>query len=83
MLLTIKATPGAPQTQIKRFENGILYVAVAAPPEKGQANDALVRFLAKKFGVPAGEIKVVSGATARLKRVKLPVTEEQLRAAVE
>jgi uncharacterized protein (TIGR00251 family) len=78
MLLTVKVSPGAPKTAIKRYENGILYVAVAAAPEKGEANAALIRFLAKELGVAAGEINVVTGAAGRMKRVKLPLTEEVL-----
>ena len=76
MLLTVKTTPNSPQTAIKRFENDILYVAVAAPAEKGQANDTLIRFLAKLLKTPASEIKILSGQTARLKKIKLPIKED-------
>ena len=75
MLLTVKASPNAPKTLIKRYENGILYVAVAAPAEDGEANKTLLKFLAKTFGVPLSEIKLLSGSTARLKKVKLPLEE--------
>ena len=75
MILTAKTTPNAPKTQIKRYENGTLYIAVAAPAERGEANDALVRFLAKTFQIPTTEIKILSGKTARLKKINLPMEE--------
>jgi uncharacterized protein (TIGR00251 family) len=79
MILTVKTTPNAPKTEIKRFENGILYMAVAAPAEKGEANDVLVRFLAKFLQIPVGDIKILSGKTARMKKIKLPFEEAALR----
>jgi uncharacterized protein YggU (UPF0235/DUF167 family) len=42
---------------------------VAAAPVDGDANDAVVRLLAKWLGVPKSKIEVISGATMRLKTV--------------
>jgi len=78
MLLTVKVFPGAPKTAFKRFANGILYISVAAAPQKGKANGELVRFLAEKLKVSANDIKIVSGGAGRLKRVKLPIPENIL-----
>jgi uncharacterized protein YggU (UPF0235/DUF167 family) len=44
---------------------------VAAPPVDGAANDELVRFLAKRLGVPASSVRVVSGMTGRRKLVEI------------
>lgn len=79
MIVTVKVTPGAPRTCVKRFENGILYVAVAAPPEKGRANDALVDFVAEQFGLKKQQVQIVSGQTSRLKRLQIPVEEQQIQ----
>jgi len=75
MLLTIKVTPGAPKNAIKRYENNVLYVAIAAPPEKGKANRELIRFLAEKFNLSPNEIEIVSGASSKIKHVKLPLNK--------
>ena len=40
---------------------------VTAVPEAGRANEALVRLLAKQWGVPRSSIAVVAGATDRSK----------------
>jgi len=79
VILTVKVTPAAPKACIKRYENGILYVAVDAPADKGEANKALVRFLAKTFRISVAEIKLLSGAAARMKRIKLPMEEAAVK----
>lgn len=48
-----------------------LCVAVRAAPEDGQANDALITFLAKHFGVRKSAIELKSGATGKQKRFVL------------
>ena len=46
-------------------------VRVAARPEGGKANDALVRLLADTLGLPRRDVTVVSGHAARDKIVSL------------
>jgi uncharacterized protein (TIGR00251 family) len=75
MILTVKVTPNAKHNAIKRFENGILYVAVAAPAEGGKANAELVRYLKTVFGE---SVKLLTGSTARMKHIGVNLTQEQL-----
>jgi len=44
-------------------------VRLTAPPADGAANEALVRFLAGRLGVPRSAIELVSGKTGRAKLV--------------
>ena len=53
------------------LSDGTLKVRVAAPPEKGRANDALCEFLARKYGVPRSSVGVISGHTSALKLVRV------------
>lgn len=48
-----------------------LKVRVRAVPEKGAANNALEKFVAKALGIPASRVAVSSGATARLKTLRV------------
>jgi uncharacterized protein len=54
-------------------------VRVAAAPADGAANDEVIKLLAKSLGVPKSSVKLVSGQTARLKRVELPLGEAEIR----
>jgi uncharacterized protein YggU (UPF0235/DUF167 family) len=56
---------------------------VAAPPERGRANEALIKLLAGSLGVPRSRVSVVGGQTARRKIVEvdgldLPEIERRL-----
>nr|WP_205691766.1 DUF167 family protein [Caulobacter sp. 602-2] len=48
-----------------------LKVRVSAPPVEGEANAALVAFLAKRLGLSRSAVRVAAGATARLKRLEI------------
>ncbi len=62
----------------------VLKVAVTAPPVDGAANTALERLLARQWGLPKRDVRVIRGATDRHKPVKVTgdpsVVEQQLRA---
>jgi uncharacterized protein (TIGR00251 family) len=60
-----------------------LKARVRAVPENGKANTALVGLLADTFGVAKSAISIVSGATARLKRVEIAGDPAQLAARLE
>ncbi len=51
--------------------DGALKVKVAAPPEKGRANEALCEVLASHYGVAPSRVRVVAGATSSRKRVRI------------
>jgi len=44
-------------------------LAVAAPPVDGEANAAIVKFLAKFFGVAKSAVQILQGETGRIKTV--------------
>ncbi len=48
---------------------GFLIVRVTAPAERGKANAALVKFLAKAWGLPPSRLSVVSGVHDRRKTI--------------
>jgi uncharacterized protein (TIGR00251 family) len=52
-------------------KDGVLEVAVAAPPVDGAANSELLATLARHYGVAKSSIEIVSGREARLKRVRI------------
>jgi uncharacterized protein len=74
--LLVKLTPRAAQNKIGEWtenEHGkkILKVYVTAVPEDGKANQSLIALLAKSWKIPKSSIKIVNGATDRLKTLRI------------
>jgi hypothetical protein len=68
----VKVIPRSPRTEFAgEMADGTLKVRVAAPPEKGKANDALCAFLAAHYSVAREAVTVISGHTAALKLVRI------------
>lgn len=79
-ILPVRARPSARKDAIVGVHAGALRVSVTAPPEKGQANDALQALLAKALDCKASQIGLLSGAIAREKRFLIQgITQEDLR----
>jgi uncharacterized protein (TIGR00251 family) len=72
MELRVKVTPRSSRSEVVGYlADGTLKVKVAAPPEKGRANEELRSVLARKFGVPERNVEIVSGHSGPLKRVRI------------
>jgi len=69
--LALRVSPGARTSALVGRHGEAWKVRVAAPPEDGRANAAVVQLLAETLGVPARTISVVSGHGARDKLVEL------------
>ncbi len=70
--MRIRLTPKAAQSRIEGVGAGadgaaVLKVAVTAPPEKGKANAAMIKLLAKAWRLPKTSMAITAGATARRK----------------
>lgn len=75
--LKIKVQPRSPRTEwAGTLADGTLKVRVAAVPDKGYANEELIRFLAAEFKVGRGDVEIVAGRTSTLKRVQVRGTAE-------
>ncbi len=67
----IKVTPHSYKDEVKSYKDDILNVRLRAVAEKGQANEALIRFLADFFDIPVSCVHLSKGQTARIKLVRL------------
>jgi uncharacterized protein len=76
LLVEVKVMPGAAKSQASGLRDGALLVRVAAPPEKGKANEELRDCLARALGLPKSAIELVSGASSRRKRLSFPAEAE-------
>jgi uncharacterized protein (TIGR00251 family) len=64
-------SPGAARSELVGRHGDGWRARVAAPPERGRANRALVELLAEALGVPRDKVTVVAGKTARRKVVEV------------
>ncbi|HML15381.1 MAG TPA: DUF167 domain-containing protein [Bryobacteraceae bacterium] len=72
MMLRIKVIPRSSRSEIAgALADGTLKIRVAAPPEKGKANDALIALLAAHYGVARTKVKIVSGHGTSRKLVEI------------
>lgn len=84
VFLPVKVVPGASRTRYLDEWDERAKFAVAAPPEKGKANQALVAFLADLLKVHRRSIAVVSGETSPQKTIRIEgVTADAVRAALQ
>ena len=72
VVFTAKIVPGSSgQTRICGLLDGMLKVKVSAAPEKGKANQCLLKFLAKQLGVKTNAISIIRGKTSPVKHVQV------------
>jgi uncharacterized protein (TIGR00251 family) len=77
----VHARPRAGKSAVRGVAEGALEVAITAPPVDGEANDELVRFLARGLGVAKRDVRIVRGESGRHKRVHIArIDEAELRA---
>lgn len=72
--IAVRVTPRGGRDDIDGIEtmaNGraVLKVRVRAIAEGGEANRAVIELLAKKLGVPKRDVRLLSGATSRIKQI--------------
>ena len=78
--LKLHLTPGARQEGIGGWQGGALRLRVRARPEKGRANEAALRLLADRLGLPRAALSIIRGATSRDKLVQVDgLSEVKLR----
>ena len=80
--VTVKATPRANRSEITGADPDWLRVRLKAPPVDGKANTELATLFASIFSVPKRAVELLSGDTARLKRIKLHGVPAETAAAV-
>lgn len=68
-ILQVRAQPGARRDAVRGLQDGELKVAVTQIAEKGKANDAIIRLLAKQLKLARSDFELLSGETSRHKRL--------------
>ncbi len=75
--LAVRVHPGARRAGLAGWrEDGALKLAVAAPPEGGRANEAVVELIADTLGVARRQVTVARGGSSRSKTVEIEGLDE-------
>lgn len=70
--MAVRITPRASRNEVTAIqEDGTVKVRLAASPKDGDANTALVKYLAEVLGVSAAKIEIVAGETGRDKLISV------------
>jgi uncharacterized protein YggU (UPF0235/DUF167 family) len=76
----VRVTPGSREAAVGEWKEGALRVKVREAAEKGRANEAVARLLAKSLAVPPTGVTLKRGATSREKLFEVDgLDDEELR----
>ncbi len=70
-IISVRVSPRSSKNEVTGLNEGVLYIKVAATPEKGKANYELVDFLSKRLGVSKERIEIIRGHNGRNKTIAI------------
>jgi uncharacterized protein (TIGR00251 family) len=74
--LAVRVTPGSSRDALLGWQGDVLRLSVAAPAERGKANEAVVRLLSIALGLPPQRLHIVRGQTSRQKVIAIEGLDE-------
>lgn len=69
--MAIKVIPNAHKNEIIGMENEELKIRLAAVPNKGKANEALICFLSNELQIAKSDVVILKGESSRHKKILL------------
>ena len=83
-MVEVKVTPSSGRNAWRLEASGQLKCFLKSAPEKGLANQELLKLIAKALGITQAKVVLVKGATNRTKLIKIDceLTFDQLLAAL-
>jgi len=79
LVIEVKVVPGCKTQSFVLDKQGIIKCTLKSQPEKGKANEELVKFLSKTLHIAQQDIKIMSGHTGRKKLIKIDVDDLTLQ----
>lgn len=85
IIFAVRLSPKGGRDAIEGWQRGAdgleyLKARVSAAPHDGKANEALIALLARALGVAKSKVRIVSGASSRIKRVEVDGDAAELAA---
>jgi uncharacterized protein (TIGR00251 family) len=75
VILSVRAQPGSKRDEVRGIRDGFLRVTVTQVPEKGKANKAIRKQLAKFLDLKLSQVELFSGEVSFQKRFLLRGTD--------
>lgn len=72
--LQIKVKPNARASRLEQASDGTWLAQLKSPPVDGKANEELVALIAEHFGCRKSAVIIKSGASGRMKLVRIPLS---------
>jgi uncharacterized protein (TIGR00251 family) len=69
--LRIKVKPNARASSLQQAADGSWLAQLTSPPVDGKANEELIALVARQFGCRKADVSIRSGASGRLKLVRI------------
>ena len=78
--IDIKVVPQSGRQLLKLDKNDRIVCYIKSAPERGLANNEVIKLIAQLCKIPLADVTIIGGATSRNKRIKInaPFTQEQL-----
>lgn len=71
-VIQIKVKPNSRTSLLEQKEDGTWLAQLKSPPVDGKANEELVALVAKHFECRKSDVSIKSGASGRVKLVRIP-----------
>jgi uncharacterized protein (TIGR00251 family) len=69
--LQVKVKPNARACGLEQLDDGTWLARIKSPPIDGKANAELIALIAQHFGVRKTQVSIRSGASGRLKLIRI------------
>ena len=77
--MRLRVAPAAKSAAVIGVHGGALKLSVVAPPDRGRANDAVVRLLAEVLEIPLSALEITSGHGSRTKVALVSMSAASIR----
>ncbi|HKQ13661.1 MAG TPA: DUF167 domain-containing protein [Steroidobacteraceae bacterium] len=75
-IIQIKVTVRARESSLTQLPDGTWVAKLKSPPVDGKANAELIALVAKQFGCSKAAVSIKSGASGRLKLVRIEAASD-------
>jgi uncharacterized protein len=79
VIVAVRVKPRSKHLGAELDANGTLVLKIHEPPVDGKANKAVIERIANLYGLAKSQVSIVSGDTARTKRVEIPNGSQLLK----